>query len=314
MSSNRDEFSPRTKSVIAARAGYLCSNPECRSFTSARQTDPGKAYNQGKAAHITAAAPGGPRYDPSLTSEQRSAAMNGIWLCTWCADAIDRDLDKHTDELLRNWKEQAERLVEESFHQRTPGGAVQFARVSQAVRFGLKTEVFHDDKLFPYAIIFDRTQGGVEFYASPAYVARFVAQRNRAYDNVLVSQIQCRVHRRVELTGYRTLAYALPRETSLFLVEIDDPSAGSGDLFPAEWYYERVQHGEERQTASRRFAPFQLDPEIPETVDVRFNAKRQGLYTISLEIVVAHGVQQQTLSVMQPTEVFFEYVPPFDRL
>jgi hypothetical protein len=35
----------------------------------------------GVAAHITAAAPNGPRYDPSLTSAQRRRHLNGIWLC-----------------------------------------------------------------------------------------------------------------------------------------------------------------------------------------------------------------------------------------
>ena len=50
-----------------------------------------KSVNVGEAAHITAAAPGGKRYDPSLTPEDRRAASNGMWLCELCAKLIDTD-------------------------------------------------------------------------------------------------------------------------------------------------------------------------------------------------------------------------------
>jgi hypothetical protein len=64
--------------------------------------------NVGEAAHITAAAPGGKRYDPSLTQEERRAASNGIWLCELCAKLIDTDEARFTVELLRRWKQDAE--------------------------------------------------------------------------------------------------------------------------------------------------------------------------------------------------------------
>jgi hypothetical protein len=73
-----DDFPESVKRVLASRAGSLCSRPECRAWTSGPQDDPGKALNVGVAAHITAASPGGPRYDPGLLPEQRSAAENGI--------------------------------------------------------------------------------------------------------------------------------------------------------------------------------------------------------------------------------------------
>lgn len=62
----------------------------------------------GKAAHITAASPGGARYDPTLTREQRRDQSNGIWMCAVHADQIDRDEEHFTVELLHKWKQEAE--------------------------------------------------------------------------------------------------------------------------------------------------------------------------------------------------------------
>jgi hypothetical protein len=64
--------------------------------------------NVGKAAHITAASPGGARYDATLTREQRRDQSNGIWMCAIHADQIDRDEEHFTVELLRKWKKDAE--------------------------------------------------------------------------------------------------------------------------------------------------------------------------------------------------------------
>jgi hypothetical protein len=62
----------------------------------------------GIAAHITAAAPEGPRYDPTLTPEQRRDASNGLWCCTHHGRLIDADAEQYPVELLRQWKAQAE--------------------------------------------------------------------------------------------------------------------------------------------------------------------------------------------------------------
>lgn len=76
----RDDFPEDVKRTLAGRAAQICSNPDCQTITSGPQDDPTKALNIGVAAHITAASPGGARYDDSLTSEQRRSALNGIWL------------------------------------------------------------------------------------------------------------------------------------------------------------------------------------------------------------------------------------------
>ncbi len=104
----RDDFTKSTIETIAKRAGYLCSNPECRILTVGAASGHEGFVNVGVAAHITAASPGGPRYGPSLTPEQRRHQSNGIWVCQTHGKFIDSD-DKHfTVEMLRKWKRDAE--------------------------------------------------------------------------------------------------------------------------------------------------------------------------------------------------------------
>ena len=104
----RDEFTNATKELLAKRVGYSCSRPDCRRPTSGPHSDDTKHVNVGVAAHITAAAKGGPRYDASLTVEQRKAPSNGIWLCQTCAKLIDSDDATYSTKTIRGWKEAAE--------------------------------------------------------------------------------------------------------------------------------------------------------------------------------------------------------------
>jgi hypothetical protein len=116
----RDDFSAAVKRKVAARVGYRCSNPGCCKQTSGPHVDPNKAVNIGVAAHITAAAPGGPRYDPSLSPEERSSIENAIWLCQSCSKLIDADEQRYTIQLLREWKDGAERKAQAALQQRIP--------------------------------------------------------------------------------------------------------------------------------------------------------------------------------------------------
>ena len=104
----RDEFSQSVKKTVAARSGCRCSNPNCFKITSGPKVNPERALNIGVAAHITAASPGGARYDDSATINQRSSIGNAIWLCQSCSTLIDRDPDQFTIEILQDWKLQAE--------------------------------------------------------------------------------------------------------------------------------------------------------------------------------------------------------------
>jgi hypothetical protein len=100
----RDDFTEDVKRTLAKRVAMRCSQPDCRAITSGPQLDEAKAMSVGVAAHITAASPGGPRYDASLTSEERKSARNGIWLCQNCAKKVDDDEQRYSAELLRAWK------------------------------------------------------------------------------------------------------------------------------------------------------------------------------------------------------------------
>lgn len=104
----RDDFSQTTVNLLAKRVASRCSNPACRCITTGPHTNPNKALNVGVAAHISAAAPGGPRYDALLTPADRRAVTNGIWLCQKCAKLIDSDQTRYPKELLLVWRDKAE--------------------------------------------------------------------------------------------------------------------------------------------------------------------------------------------------------------
>jgi hypothetical protein len=105
---SRDDFRKKTINTLAKRVAYRCSNPGCRIPTIGPEQGGDGAVVVGVAAHITAAAKGGPRYDPSLTSEQRRHQSNGIWLCEIHGKQVDADEQHFTVETLRAWKTGAE--------------------------------------------------------------------------------------------------------------------------------------------------------------------------------------------------------------
>jgi hypothetical protein len=100
----RDDFPLSVKDTLAKRVSFRCSKPACRKPTSGPQDDPAKSVNIGVAAHVTAAASDGPRYDAALTSDDRKSALNGIWLCQSCAKLVDNDENRYSVEILRRWK------------------------------------------------------------------------------------------------------------------------------------------------------------------------------------------------------------------
>jgi hypothetical protein len=108
----RDEFEDKVRRAIEARAGHRCSSPDCGAHTAGPQIDEDKAINVGVAGHITAASPGGPRFDATLSGKQRRSAENGIWLCQTHAKLVDNDPNRFTVETLRAWKSTAEQLAD----------------------------------------------------------------------------------------------------------------------------------------------------------------------------------------------------------
>lgn len=125
----RDDFDKHTRETLARRVNYHCSN--CWSLTSGPQQEPTKTVSIDVAAHITAAAVSGPRYDPQLSSVERKSIQNGIWLCQNCAKLIDSDPQRYSVALLRQWKSQAEERV----HQELSHGGIPSIANKQAIAY-----------------------------------------------------------------------------------------------------------------------------------------------------------------------------------
>lgn len=109
MPSNRDDFKKSTIETAAKRVGYRCSFPDCTSSTVGASMEKSDAVSlTGVAAHICAAAPGGKRYDETMTTEERRSIENCIWMCQTHARLIDTDEATYSVDILKEWKKEAE--------------------------------------------------------------------------------------------------------------------------------------------------------------------------------------------------------------
>jgi hypothetical protein len=161
---SRDDFNAPVKRQLAARVAHKCSNPRCRASTSGPQLDEAGSVNLGVAAHITAASPNGPRFDSSLTHEERCGAENGIWLCQNCAKLIDSDVKRFTARALWDWKEQAESTASDEMGRTSEAGSPspQCDRASDIKRKLELRDALQKALLKPRAL--RRTQGIVHPY------------------------------------------------------------------------------------------------------------------------------------------------------
>lgn len=123
MPSIRDNFPKTVIDALGKRAAYICSNPDCRAQTLApSEGDPAKYIYIGKAAHICAAAGGGPRYKSDMSGVDRAGIGNAIFLCSGCADIIDKNNGvDFPEEMLRQWKSDHERWVTQNLNKRGMG-------------------------------------------------------------------------------------------------------------------------------------------------------------------------------------------------
>jgi hypothetical protein len=93
------------RTAIALRAGYVCSFEGCEQLTVGPSDESEMAHSSvGVAAHISAASPGGRRYDANMPSEERTSVKNAIWLCANHATLIDRDEATYTVARLQSMK------------------------------------------------------------------------------------------------------------------------------------------------------------------------------------------------------------------
>jgi hypothetical protein len=136
----RDNFTETTKRILAERANWRCGFPSCTASTvGPSEADDTKSITLGEAAHITAAASGGPRYDERLSEEQRRAVTNGIWMCRQHARLIDADENNYSPDTLRLWKIDVEQLAAQELR---GGGRATAVTPSTLVMFGFR-HVFH---------------------------------------------------------------------------------------------------------------------------------------------------------------------------
>lgn len=92
---------------LCDRVGGRCSNPDCDAVTKG-PGEGNRIASVGVAAHIHAAASGGPRYDESQTPTERAAFENGIWLCNNCSRLVDGNETTFLRSSSAKWKADAE--------------------------------------------------------------------------------------------------------------------------------------------------------------------------------------------------------------
>lgn len=85
----RIEFTASTKRILASRAGYQCSHPECDMITIGPGDKSDQISSVGEAGHIYSAAKNGPRGQNGLSEHDLKSVNNGIWLCKTHARLVD---------------------------------------------------------------------------------------------------------------------------------------------------------------------------------------------------------------------------------
>lgn len=172
MSKQRDDFSEETKRKLACRVGYICSFPGCNAFTVGASMDKkDKVSMVGVAAHICAAAPGGPRYNEKMTKEERKSINNGIWMCQTHSKLIDTDENTYSVELLHKWKEDAEREA-----------SVRIANVNFFDSFYKN----NGDDLFPLETVFDEMILEGNYSLLGELLSRYNISYSSKYDELIL--------------------------------------------------------------------------------------------------------------------------------
>jgi hypothetical protein len=107
-----EDFSEKSKRILADRAGHLCSI--CTQPTTCSDEE-GKPFRIADAAHIVGASSRGPRGDEPIAHDKASPE-NGIWLCARCHRNIDGDPHRYSSEELHVFKEEAEERARRLVH------------------------------------------------------------------------------------------------------------------------------------------------------------------------------------------------------
>lgn len=93
-----------TKKQLFGASGNQCAHPDCDQ----ELVDIEAEFVIGVIAHIHAESPGGPRYDPDMSEEERSSVSNLMVLCPTHHTMIDQNPGEYPAELLKDWKQEHE--------------------------------------------------------------------------------------------------------------------------------------------------------------------------------------------------------------
>lgn len=311
--SREDDFSASTKRVIAQRSGYLCAFPNCMAPTSGPALEGSSSVNIGVAAHITAASTGGPRFDPTMSAEDRRSAKNGIWMCATHATLIDRDVERYTTELLREWRDTAEIHALKMLGQPKGCSRGKIATVSPAIRLGAEGCVIVENEPIPYAPIFnvDDPDERITWFVS-GLVIQFSIKKDQNLQQAIVEHLVVTVHETKPVPEYRSLFGVYPAQVNLFYVEIESNKRNiPREFIPTRYYTHIANSNEESQEYP---PPIVLDDNTPAQIALRFNAKENGMYLISTDAVISSGDERERVPVMPPQWIIFETPEPFPDL
>ena len=100
-----------TKRVVAFRSGGICGFPSCVRPLVESATTANPAIPVGEAAHIAGERPAAARYDIGMSSQQRDAADNLLYLCPNHHTIIDGQPETYTREWLISAKQEHEERV-----------------------------------------------------------------------------------------------------------------------------------------------------------------------------------------------------------
>src|SRR5262249_34850811 len=174
------------------------------------------------------------------------------------------------------------------------------ADVSKGERYGLATAaLLEDGRQIPLADPFDVSAQKPTFYANPAFVIRFLVAKRATAGTILITEVHATVYRWLPLPKFKTLAYALPVLVNPYVVTLEPPIESKPRPCIAQLYFH-----EDRPDATP-ISPIAITSDVPEVIDVRFNATQPGIYQVALDVAVVRSVDKQTYRVLDPTDVLF---------
>lgn len=105
-------FSQQVKDLVAYRAAYVCSNPDCLRLTAGPSlAQPWLKVKIGEAAHIVGEKPLSARHEP-LGDTALNDIENALWLCANCHTEIDKNQGiDHKTHILKQWKADIEARI-----------------------------------------------------------------------------------------------------------------------------------------------------------------------------------------------------------